>query len=251
MNNNISKLAGGGLLILFGGLWLAANFIPGFNINWGAVWPLFLVIPGLMFWGRYLFSSNRENEVGLLIPANILLLIGLTFYFNIIANDVLNIHNAWVLTVFMYPGSVAIAFWITWLASKREIAFFIPAAILTGITLLVMCGVSGVALIGGQATADVNRIIWPLLIICLGLFVLLSPIWSSTVFKSSKWMGKSKEEWESWGKDFGKKMETAGEKFGKSVEDAFEGKSKSEKKDDEVDVTNAEEAELVNSEKID
>lgn len=238
-NSNLTKLAGGGLLILFGALWLAANFIPGFSINWGAVWPLFLVVPGLLFWSRYLFASKRSDVAPLLIPANILLLIGLVFYFNMFATDTLNINNAWLLTAFMYPGAVAISFWITWIASKREVGFLIPAVILSAITMLVFCGVSGVALLGGQATADINRLTWPLLIICLGFFVLLSPMWSGAMFKSSKWMGRSKEEWESWGKDLGKKMESA-----------FEDKPKQEEKQD-IDVTNAEEAELVNSEKID
>jgi hypothetical protein len=242
-SNNSTKLLSGGLLILFGGLWLAANFIPGFNINWDLIWPLFLVIPGLVFWVKYLSATDRSAVVGMLIPANILLFLGLIFYFNIFASDVLLVDNIWVFTAFMYPGSVALAFWITWFASKRQIPFLIPAVILSGISLLVFCGTSAVSLIGGEATSDVSRLTWPLLIVCLGFFVLLSPIWSNSVFKSSNFGGKNTESWEKWMED-----------FGKSIENAFEEKptrKSSAESDAEIEIANAVEAELVESEEID
>lgn len=239
-SNDMSKLIGGGLLILFGAIWLAANFIPGFNINWGAVWPLFMVIPGLYFWAKYLLSNDRVGSAGVLVPGTLLVFLGLTFYFNMFATDTLNIDNVWLFTAFMYPGSVAIAFWTAWVASKREVAFLVPAVILTGISTLVFCAVSGVALIGGQATADINKLTWPLIIIGIGFFVIVSPLWSGAIFKNSRFMGKTKEEWQNWGKDLEQKMDSAFE----------EQPEKKQDNKDEIDVSKAEEAELVDSEKI-
>lgn len=232
MKNNLQKYLWGGMLILFGSLWFAANFIPGFNIDWNLIWPLFVLLPGLFFLTRYLFSRQRRQEVGLLIPAGILVFLGLTFYFNILLTEVFMVQGSWAFTAFMYPGGVALAFWITWLASGREVGFLIPAVIMSLVSLLVFCLTASVSVLGGEATANINRVIWPLLIICIGFFVLLSPLWAGAAWKNSRFMGRTKKEWEDWGKEVGKSMDAWGNDFGKQVENAFEGKQRSQNAQD-------------------
>jgi uncharacterized membrane protein HdeD (DUF308 family) len=70
--SRMSSLLFGGLLVLLGLLWLLGNLFPQLNINLSLLWPLFLLIPGVVMWFVYLFSKERENDWGLLIPANIL-----------------------------------------------------------------------------------------------------------------------------------------------------------------------------------
>lgn len=195
---------------------MASNFVPGFSINWEYIWPLFLILPGVFFWIKYLATKSRTSSIGLLIPANILICLGITFYINIIGSNIFGLNGIWVATAFMYPGSVALAFWITWVASRREVVLLVPAMVTSAISLLILCSTSLVGILGGAATAEVNRVLWPVLIICLGVFVLLSPFWAVAFRNDQRWMGKTSREWEAWGKEFGKKVEEWGDKVEKS-----------------------------------
>lgn len=225
----LSSFIWGLLLISCGLIWLAGNIFPELNINWGILWPLFLFLPGVFLWFVYLFAKGKENDWGILIPANILVFLGLTFFINMFVSTVWDYGTIWALTAFMYPGSVAIAFWITWLASDRKFGLAIPAGILTAISLIVFIFATltvlvGDTLLGGRFAS----VFWPLLFIGIGLFALLSPVWTK-VFKPS-----NAKDWEDWGEKFGKEMEKQGEAFGKKVESAFSPK------DEKADVEEAE-----------
>ncbi|MCA9379236.1 hypothetical protein KC640_02300 [Candidatus Dojkabacteria bacterium] len=223
MKDNIGRIVWGIVLILVGIVWLVSNFVPDFEINWNYIWPLFLLVPGLIMWAGFLLTRKKKEDVGMLIPANILTFLALTFYVNIIGNDVFHIDGIWAFTGFMYPLSIALAFFITWIFA-REFGFLIPAFILGVISLLIFCATSSVALIGGEATGQISALAWPTIIICLGTFILLSPIWATAMRKRTRWMGKSEDEWEKWGDNLGKQIEN-------SVEGLFGEKKQEEKKE--------------------
>lgn len=233
-SGNTTKITVGALLVVFGAIWLASNFVPGFEINWEFIWPLFLIVPGVLMWVKYLSQPKETRNFAILVPANALIFLGITFYINIIGSDVFKVEGIWAATAFLYPGSVALAFWVTYLASKKEVGLLIPAGILSMVSLFILCSTSAVALIGGTATEEVNRALWPILIICLGFFVLLSPFWAAALKQEQRWMGKTAREWESWSKEFGKKMD----QWGQKVDTAFEEGSKAPEK-------NVDEAEIV------
>ncbi len=252
MSERGGKLFLGSMLILFGGLWLASSFIPEFRINWGLLWPIFLLIPGLFFWGKFLFSRNRTGDIGLVIPGTILVCLALVFFINTVGSSLLKIDGLWLFTAFMYPGSVALSFLLAWLFS-RENTFLIPAFILLAITGLVFCATTSVAILGGSATADINRVLLPIILVCVGVFVLINPFWVA-VFrgKDGKWGGKTEQEWKSWGENLGKKMERMGEDISRSIENALEPGSTDSKKaaDKNHPPRDAQEAELVESMEI-
>jgi len=70
-----------GLLLLFiGVLLILANF-GVIEIVWENLWPLFLLIPGILFELSYFIY---RKDAGLLIPAGIIITYGLLFLVNVI-----------------------------------------------------------------------------------------------------------------------------------------------------------------------
>jgi len=177
MDKSVPGVFWGALLVLAGLFWLLSNLFE-FQIDFGMLWPAFLLIPGLILWSSYLFGGDKA-DVGVLIPANILLFLSVTFFFNTFASVVLGYSQAWVLTVAMYStGPVAIAFWITWFASGRKAGYLIPAVILTIISICIASVTVPIALFNTPIFAEVTRIGWPLLLILIGLMVVFGPIWA-------------------------------------------------------------------------
>ncbi len=70
-----------GLLLIAFGVMLLANNMGLFVFNFEYLWPLFLLVPGLVFELSY-FATGRN--AGTLVPGGILTLYGLFFYFNIV-----------------------------------------------------------------------------------------------------------------------------------------------------------------------
>jgi len=70
-----------GLMLIAAGVILLASNIGLIGFNWNFIWPLFLLIPGLMFELSYF---GRRRNPGVLVPGGILTVYGLFFYFNII-----------------------------------------------------------------------------------------------------------------------------------------------------------------------
>jgi len=75
-----SSLFPGLLLIAFGVL-LLANNMGIFVFSMAYLWPLFLLVPGIVF--ELSFFATGKNS-GVLVPGGILILYGFFFYFNII-----------------------------------------------------------------------------------------------------------------------------------------------------------------------
>lgn len=182
MNDQSSKQPGvnafvGIVLVILGALWLAANFIPGFQIDWSYVWPLFILLPGLYLYSVYLRDHTSAGSWQVLIPANILTFLGITFFVNTIFSELFNFPQIWGWTVFMYPASIGIAFFIAWTAS-RKMSLLIPAIILAVFSLFVLCISMTVFTFADTNFRRIVSASWPLLLIAFGLLMMFgSPLW--------------------------------------------------------------------------
>lgn len=116
----------GVIFILIGGVFLLNNFnVIQFNIE--NQWPLFLLIPGLVFEASYFI---RRRDAGLLVPGGILTTYGLLFY----ANEMYG--WSWMSDLWpIFPLGVAIGLFQLYLFGGREKGLLIPVGILGGTSL--------------------------------------------------------------------------------------------------------------------
>ena len=116
-----------GLSLLFiGVLIILANF-GVIEIIWDNLWPLFLLIPGIVFELSYFIS---RKDAGLLVPGGILITYGLLFLVNVVYGWHL-MENLWPI----FPLGVAIGLFQLYLFGGREKGLLIPVGILGAISL--------------------------------------------------------------------------------------------------------------------
>jgi len=116
-----------GLFLLFiGVLLILANF-GVIEIAWDNLWPLFLLIPGILFELSYFIS---RKDAGLLVPGGILITYGLLFLVNVNYGWHL-MDNLWPI----FPLGVAIGLFQLYLFGGREKGLLIPVGILGAISL--------------------------------------------------------------------------------------------------------------------
>ena len=68
-----------GIILIVVGLLFALGTTDVFLFSWGALWPIFLLIPSLVFHGAFFMSRTRSNA-GLLVPGGVLLVLSLLFF---------------------------------------------------------------------------------------------------------------------------------------------------------------------------
>ena len=116
-----------GLFLLFiGVLLILANF-GVIEIVWENLWPLFLLIPGILFELSYFIY---RKDAGLLVPGGILITYGLLFLVNVMYGWHL-MEDLWPI----FPLGVAIGLFQLFLFGGREKGILIPVGILGAISL--------------------------------------------------------------------------------------------------------------------
>ena len=116
-----------GLLLLFiGVLLILANF-GVIEIVWDNLWPLFVLIAGILFELSYFIY---RKDAGLLVPGGILITYSLLFLVNVIYGWHL-MENLWPI----FPLGVAIGLLQCYLFGQREKGLLIPVGILGAISL--------------------------------------------------------------------------------------------------------------------
>ncbi len=116
-----------GLFLLFiGVLLILANF-GVIEIIWENLWPLFLLISGIVFELSYFIS---RKDAGLLVPGGILITYGLLFLVNVSYGWHL-MEDLWPI----FPLGVAIGLLQLYLFGQREKGLLIPIGILGAISL--------------------------------------------------------------------------------------------------------------------
>ncbi|HOX40784.1 MAG TPA: hypothetical protein PK263_01155 [bacterium] len=143
----------GVILIILGILFL----LPRLGVDFGKLWPTFILAPGLAFWAFYLVSGRKEKNAGILIPGTITTLIAVFFYY-LSATSWEKLSTLWPL----FPLIVGISFYVFYLASgRKEKGILVPANILSLIGVLFL------------ALNSISYNLWPLILIIVGVFFLV------------------------------------------------------------------------------
>jgi len=144
MSRNISPIINGGILIMLGCIFLAANL---YDFDAETYWPVFFLIPILLSFGAFL--RDRKNA-GALIPVAIFIIMGAVFQYCV--SD--GWHNMeWLWPAFILgPGlGILLQYSIT-----REQRLLIPTGILIGLSAIFFL------------TTSPYSDLWPLLLIIAG-----------------------------------------------------------------------------------
>ena len=160
MNKRGSML---GIVLILIGLFSLLDrvfYIDIFSIK--NLWPLFILIPGLLFEWRF-FTTRRDP--GLLVPGGILTTIGTLFLFETFTN--------WNFSGFTWPIytlSVAIGLFQLYIFGTREKGLLIPVFILTSISVISMLN-----MLFSHLFYWLNyKLLFPVILIGLGLFILFN-----------------------------------------------------------------------------
>ncbi len=146
------NLAPGLLLIALGAIFLAGN-LGAFSLL--DLWPVLLIVLGLFFF--VLWLRERPNY-GLLMPASILVVVGLLFLYCQ--------NNGWWYMRDLWPVFIiapGVGFFLMYFLGEQEGGLLIPGSILLGVGLVIMSG---------------NRWVgawWPAVLIIIGVLLLLRP----------------------------------------------------------------------------
>jgi len=147
------SLVPGLLLVLVGIAFLLAN-LGVFSIRTDLIWTYLIIIIGAVFWLSFLFDRSR---LGNLMPGSVMLTIGLLFYHA-------STHG-WNTLSYLWPFFIlapAFGFYAMFLFGARERGLLVPAGILTVIALFFFL----------QGTSRGLKLVWPALIIALGVLFL-------------------------------------------------------------------------------
>ncbi|MFL5732773.1 MAG: LiaI-LiaF-like domain-containing protein [Chloroflexia bacterium] len=164
--NNYGGVMGGAILIVLGLIFLAAT--QGFlNLDWGNIWPLFLILAGAATLSQAIMTTGPRRRAGLVFGGTIPFLLGVFFLATI--TGLLSWSDQAVLWP-IYPLIVGVAFLAAYFTSGREqSAYLLPGSIITLIALLFL----GITLTGIGFSYIAT--IWPVFLIVAGLLILMGP----------------------------------------------------------------------------
>lgn len=118
-----------GVLLIAIGIILLADKVLNIGILYTVnLWPIFVLVPGLIFELSY-FTSGRNP--GLLVPGGILTTIGFLFFFET--------FTGWSFSEYtwpIYPLAVAIGLFQLYLFSRRPSGLLIPVFILSAVSII-------------------------------------------------------------------------------------------------------------------
>lgn len=162
----------GVLLILIGGWFLAVELIEPLN-NWAnafAEWPMWIVAVGVLF----LIAALVGGTPGLAVPAAVISGIGGILYYQNATGE----WGTWAYAWALIPGFVSVGVAIQYLLNGnfRQALREGGGGILAS---LIMFGVFGAFLhpfVGGPEFMGQLSAYWPVLLIFLGLWILVKPI---------------------------------------------------------------------------
>jgi hypothetical protein len=157
-----SSIAFGLILLLVGGFFLAAQFVPQLKdfIRIDYAWPLWVVGVGLFF----LVMAVAVRTPGLAVPASIIAGIGGILYYQNATGDWASWAYAWALI----PGFVGVGVMIMNFLEGRFLRG-LSEGLVPILVSLILFGVFG-SFLGGRR--EFNQL-WPLLLIGLGLLIML------------------------------------------------------------------------------
>jgi hypothetical protein len=143
-----------GLLLLFLGIIALFNYMNNF-------WPLFILVPGLIFEFSYFLIRKFP---GVLVPGGILTTIGMLYLFETFTD--------WTFAEYTWPIytlSVAIGLFQLYLFGNKRLGLLIPIFILGGISIIAYF-----LMLFGNLTSWLHySLLLPIILIILGVFILI------------------------------------------------------------------------------
>lgn len=153
-----SNIVVGLTLIVLGILFSLQSFGVIENL-WGAFWPMFLIIPGLIFHVAFFISGAKKQLAGLLVPGGILLIIGLLLMFETLTSWKFS-HATW--PVYLY--AVSFGLFELYVFGGRQRGLLIPVGILATV---------GTVFLLNELLSFQLFNLWPLILIAAGLYVMV------------------------------------------------------------------------------
>lgn len=141
-----------GLIIL--GIFLLAAQFEIVEIGWSTLWPLVVLVPGLIFEAAFLFQRDTPE---ILVPGGIFTVTGLNLF-------ICNTFGWWLMKYLwpLFPLAIAVGIFQLYLFGDHDRDLLIPVAVLGS--------VSAIAFLCMFATLVISKII-PLAIIGFGIFL--------------------------------------------------------------------------------
>ena len=162
MNNDKSSI--GFILIVIGLLGLWGHFVGFGDLNWGNLWPIFVLVPGLLF--ELSFFSGK-SPAGVLVPGGILTTIGLLFFFETFTHWRFS-GNTW--PVYILAPAVGI-FQLYLFEKPRNNGLLIPVGILTTVAAMSFLGITMDNL---WDLLFNNSLIWPIVLVVVGVIIVIA-----------------------------------------------------------------------------
>ena len=123
----------GSIFIIIGVILLLGFFFNIRFITMRFLWPLFVLVPGLLFESAY-FTERKAP--GFLIPGGILVVIGLLFFFEV--------STAWAFSAYTWPVYIvaaAIGFYQYYIFGSKPKGILFVAILLTIVAFIAVCSI--------------------------------------------------------------------------------------------------------------
>ncbi len=153
MKKDLRSLVWGIIFILVGLLFLGNN-LHWWSLRWQEIWPLLMIAAGIVLFFGWL--ANRK-EVGILMPATILVMYGAMFEYSAV-NGWYWMDHLWPIFI-LAPG---VGFFLMYFAGGREQSMAVAGTVLTAVAFAFWAG------------KEVSRYFWPMVLILIGLYLLYS-----------------------------------------------------------------------------
>lgn len=168
----------GAILIGLGIIFLLGEIID-FRLG-SYLWPFFIIVPGLAFF--YFMVQGGKNTAPLAIPGSIITATGLLLFYQNITHHWESWSYAWALIV---PTSLGIGFYITGIWGENEsMRRTGQGFIKVGLIMLIVGGLFFEMILGISGTRP-NRVIWPALLIIVGIYMVVNELGLIPARKSS------------------------------------------------------------------
>jgi hypothetical protein len=161
------------ILILVGVGYILFEIIPRWFLQIDVArygWPVFVIVPGLVLIG---VGGSRQEVAGLCIPGAVMTVAGLVMMFQNIFDLFATWSYTWTLVV---PGSVGIGMWLQGLATDEPSLRAAGLRTLgSGFILFLLAAVlfEGVFHVSGRDFGFLGRVLFPILIIVVGIVVMV------------------------------------------------------------------------------
>jgi len=159
--NQSARIVGGILVILLGLYLLLIQFYPDLKIFESFTWPMLMIGGGILM----LFLGLLGGNPGMAVPAAVVSGIGLILYYQNETGDWASWSYMWALI----PGFAGVGGIVAGLLGDRP-----RKSILDGITLIIISGIMFLIFGSFFGGLDLLGDYWPVLLILLGFWILIS-----------------------------------------------------------------------------